>query len=275
MVEVEPLAQFIQERVSENGLSLADALSAAKDFKLSLAEVEVEVLKNNKMPMRYIRNNLTCNQQLGLFQSRVSVIGCGGLGGTVAALLARIGIGHVHLVDPDVFEEHNLNRQRFCTTKTIGLPKAEVAASILPDINPSINCTHRVDKFSKNDIAVSEIIVDCLDSINDRRHLADLCQKHERPLVHGAVKEWYGQVGISSSNNNLFNTLYSQVPQESSPSLTKNKQAPKVLAPTVSYIASIQVIEVCKLVLKLPSELHQNWLSCDLLASTLDQVPSY
>lgn len=269
-----PLAQFIQERASENGFSLANAQLAAKDFQLSLAEVEIEALKNNIMPMRYIRNNLTCDQQLRLFHSKVSVIGCGGLGGTVAVLLARTGVGNVHLVDPDVFEEHNLNRQRFCTTKTIGLPKVEVAIANLPDINPAIHCTYIVNTFSENDIAVSEIIVDCLDSVNDRRHLAKLCRQYKRPLVHGAVKEWYGQVGVAITNNNLIDTLYSQVAPNQPPSITEHKQAPKVLAPTVAYIASIQVVEACKLLLNIPSGLHQNWLSCDLLASTLDHIPS-
>lgn len=269
-----PLAQFIQESASEQGLSLADAQIAAKNFNISLAKVEIEALKNNVKVTRYIRNNLTCDQQLRLFQSKVSVIGCGGLGGTVASLLARIGVGHIHIVDPDVFEEHNLNRQRFCTIKTIGLQKAEVAATNLPDINPAIHCTYIVNKFTQNDIAISEIIVDCLDSVNDRRHLADLCRQYERPLVHGAVKEWYGQVGVASTNNNLINILYSQVAANKPANPTENKQAPKVLAPTVAYIASIQVVEACKLLLNIPSELHQNWLSCDLLASTLDQIPS-
>lgn len=263
-----PLAQFIQERATEDGFSLADAQIAAKNFKLSLAKVEIEALKNNVMPTRYIRNNLTCDQQLRLFQSKVSVIGCGGLGGTAAALLARIGVGHVHLVDPDIFEEHNLNRQRFCTINTLGLPKAEVTASSLPDINPAVSCTHGMNNFVENDIVVSEIIVDCLDSVNDRRLLADLCREHDLPLVHGAVKEWYGQLGIATPENYLISTLY---PRHSD---IQSTTSPKVIAPTVSHLASLQVIEVCKSLLQLPTQLSNHWVAIDLKTTDFDILPS-
>ena len=69
-----------------------------------------------------------------LLQTRVFVLGCGGLGGHVASLLARLGVGGLRLCDSDIFEESNLNRQYFCTESTLGQPKAVATARGLRDM---------------------------------------------------------------------------------------------------------------------------------------------
>lgn len=79
---------------------------------------------------------LTRQQQLGLRDSHVLIIGCGGAGGTVAMALARSGVGRFTLVDPDVFESTNMNRQMCCTRQTLGLNKAQVTADCIMQVNP-------------------------------------------------------------------------------------------------------------------------------------------
>ena len=80
--------------------------------------------------MRYMRNLHTYSmaEQAWLLNSRAAVVGLGGLGGTVTQILARAGVGGLVLIDGDIFEEHNLNRQLFCTQEGIGSSKARTAA---------------------------------------------------------------------------------------------------------------------------------------------------
>ena len=95
---------------------------------------------------RYLRNkkSITESQQDALSKCHVVVLGCGGLGGSVAESLARIGVGKLTLVDNDVFVLSNLNRQRFSTNKTIGQSKVEIAKEKLFERSEGASCRERV-----------------------------------------------------------------------------------------------------------------------------------
>lgn len=179
--------------------------------------------------------------------------------------LARTGIGTMHLVDPDIFEEHNLNRQNFCTIETIGFPKAETAAKTLTKINPALTCTFSHAPFTEKDLKPG-IIIDCLDDIEPRLQLAHLCRKHELLLIHGAVIEWYGRMGAVTAENRLIDLLYT------TSSTTAPVKPPKVLAPTVYHTASLQVAETLKHILGLKQTTTDSWLDCDLKSSTFEQI---
>lgn len=270
IADMADLAGFIRQKAVEGSIALADEQAAAAAFALPLADVEEQVLLLGILPLRFLRNGLSCIQQLRLLRARVSVIGCGGLGGTVSEILSRLGVGTLRLIDPDCFEEHNLNRQRFSTVDTLGRPKVEVARAALAAINPVTHIEAVRAKFGETDVLASEIVVDALDSADGRRLLGTLCKKHDRPLIHGAVREWYGQVGIATTANDLIAGLYpppAQPPAASPP--------PRVIAPTVGAIAAMQAAETCKLILGLPSLLTGSWLSCNLLASEYDLIPGH
>ena len=262
------LRQFIARHTVDGCIALADELAAAASQGLPLRKIEEQGLILGVMPRRLMRNCLSCAQQLRLLRARVAVIGCGGLGGTVAEILTRLGVGSLRLVDPDIFEEHNLNRQRFATLETLGFPKVSAAKSALKAINPVTEIEVIQSEFCKADVQAAEIIVDCLDSAGKRQVLATLCKTLNRPLIHGAVQEWYGQVGVATSANDLIASLY--------PSTLNNSPlplSPRVIAPTVSAIASLQAAETCKFLLNLPSALNYSWLSCNLLDSEYDCIP--
>lgn len=99
-------------------------------------EVMVALLQDGIWPERFRRNYgvFSADAMVRLLQTRVFVLGCGGLGGHVASLLARLGVGGLRLCDSDIFEESNLNRQYFCTESTLGQPKAVVTARGLHDM---------------------------------------------------------------------------------------------------------------------------------------------
>ncbi len=266
---MDDLHDFILQRVVESCIALADEQAAAAAFNLPLKEVEEQALLLGVMPRRHLRNCLSCEQQLRFLRARVSVIGCGGLGGSVAEILARLGVGTLRLIDPDCFEEHNLNRQRFATVETLGHAKVQAARTALMVINPAIHIDAVQAEFCETDVLAAEVIVDALDSAGKRLILAALCKKHDRPLVHGAVREWFGQVGIATAANDLIAGLFPATGQEPATPLPL-----RVIAPTVALIAGIQAAETGKLLLGLPSVLTGNWLSCNLLDCEYELIPN-
>ncbi len=265
MAEKSDLLRFLQQRREDDTISLADERVAAKLFDCSLRKVEETALNHSILPRRYRRNGLSCRDQLKLLQTRVAIIGCGGLGGRTAELLARLGIGSLSLTDPDTFSESNLNRQNFCTTETLGCHKAEVLAHELQKINPILESTVYISRFGQSVISTADIVIDGLDSTEARRELSRICQEQSKLLIHGAVKGWYGQAGVEHSTTPLITTLY--------PETTASSAPPKVLPMTVSLIAAIQAAEACKLLLGHASPLTHGWLQCDLLHCDFDTLP--
>ena len=212
---------------------------------------------------RSIRNGLDQTDQDTLQQATVSIIGCGGLGGRTAELLVRLGVGSFILTDPDIFTVSNLNRQIFCTPDTLGLPKAEVVAGELQKINPELIIHFHIQTFSEESIKNAALVIDGLDSAKDRLQLAKICRSRSIPLVHGAVKQWYGQTGVDQNTSPLIDSLY--------PNATTSSP-PKVLPMTVALIAAMQAAEACKCLLNKTSPLQHGWLQCDLLHCDYEQI---
>ena len=147
---------------------------------------------------RTIRNGLASADQNALQRATVSIIGCGGLGGRCAELLVRLGVGSLILTDPDIFSSSNLNRQIFCTPETLGQKKAAVVACELQKINPEATIRFHVQAFSEENIKDADLVIDGLDSAKARLQLAKICRTRSIPLIHGAVKQWYGQTGVDT-----------------------------------------------------------------------------
>lgn len=204
--------------------------------------------------------SISAKQLQTLQQSRVAIIGCGGLGGYVIEELARIGIGHLHLFDPDTFSASNCNRQLNALESTMGLYKAEVACTRVASIHPFCRarpfCADFRDVPEELGFAV-DAVVDCLDDIQARHDLAALCNRLGLPLIHGAVNGWYGQVGVQLPGRDLIDRLY--------PKRTETRSdVPSVLSFTVALVASLQAAETVKTLLGLDSPLHYSWLYIDL-----------
>src|SRR5512133_248942 len=134
------MISFLKECVEGDLIPWVAQVAAAERFGVSLAQVESSILALGLLPARYQRNRqaISAEQQRILFHSRVAVIGCGGLGGYVIEELARLGVGTIIAIDPDVFEEHNLNRQLLSSPATLGRAKVEAAAARIAEINPAV-----------------------------------------------------------------------------------------------------------------------------------------
>lgn len=163
--------------------------------------------------VRYLRNGIFSDMdQAMLKKKKVAVIGCGGLGGYVIEMLARLGIGHLVLCDGDVFDESNLNRQLMSTEANIGKGKAHEAAKRVGSINSSVCVTVRDEKLTGQNgrgiIYGCDLVIDALDTPRDKVLLEALCDELEIPLVHGAISGWFGQVAVVFPGDEILYRFY-------------------------------------------------------------------
>lgn len=264
---------FIQERVSNGLLPWAAQDAAVEQFGCSHAAVEELALENGIFPARYQRNRnmISVAEQLLLFRSRIAVIGCGGLGGYIIEELARLGIGSIVAIDPDIFEEHNLNRQMLATLRTLGQAKVEAALARVNEINPAVTVTPIKDAFCTangrellNGVTVA---VDALDSIAYRLELAEICTEMDIPMVHGAIGGWYGHVATQLPGDTTVQNIYSN--WVAGKGIEQQLGNP---AFTPAVVASLQVAEVCKIILGRGKLLRNRKLSIDLLDMEIHEI---
>jgi len=264
---------FVRDHASDRLLSWHDQLEAARRYGVSPAQVEEVALERGITPARYQRNRKTLSaaDQLTLFRSRVAVIGCGGLGGYVLEELARLGVGTIIAVDPDVFEEHNLNRQLYSTPANLGSPKVQAAAARIAEINPAVTLIpHQVPFSAENGAGLLDgcrVAVDALDSIDARLELSATCSRLDIPLVHGAIAGWYGHITTLLPGDTSLETIY--------PAHSARKGVEQTLGNpsfTPAVVASLQVAEVCKLLLGRGTCLRGRQLQIDLLAMEMNLI---
>lgn len=267
-----PLQEFLAARAEGDLLPWAAQCEAARWFGQSLGEVEAAALGHGLMPGRYRRNRQTVStgDQLRLCTSRVAVIGCGGLGGYLIEELARLGVGTLVVVDPDVFEEHNLNRQLLSSPADLGAAKVDVARARVAAVNPAVCVVAHRAAFSRENapalLAGCTAVVDGLDNVLARRELAAACAALGLPLVHGAIAGWYGQIAVQLPGGDLSPILR--------PSPTGKGVEAKLGNPsfTPAVVASLQVAELTKVLLGRGSTLAGRTLFIDLLAMRFEEV---
>ncbi|HIJ86312.1 MAG TPA: HesA/MoeB/ThiF family protein [Desulfuromonadales bacterium] len=267
------LSAFVRDHSNCQLLPWILQCEAADYFNVSLAEVEEAALQQGILPARYQRNRqaISASDQLILFRSSIAVIGCGGLGGYVVEELARLGVGRIVVIDPDVFEEHNLNRQLFSTPANLGRAKVEAAAARVSEINPAVTLTAIQEAFSPANggelLKGCRIVVDALDSIQVRLELAEVCTTMNIPLVHGAIAGWFGHVTTQFPGDTTLQTIYR--------SWKGGKGVEQTLGNpsfTPAVVASLEVAEVCKLLLGQGVPLRDRQLVIDLLAMEMNII---
>ncbi len=223
-------------------------------------------------PIRYLKNHtaISVTEQSQLASARILVVGCGGLGGYVLEYLGRLGVGFIRVVDPDIFNETNLNRQILSSQMNLGKPKVLTAYHRMKAINPLVNL-EPIEAYLTSDNAASllegmHLVIDALDSVPARLLLQDACRTANLPLVHGALAGWWGQVCVIQPGEDLLNIIYSDRQAE-----TGIEQELGCLSFTTAMVASLQAAETVKLLLGKPSLKH-TLLMVDCLANTLEKI---
>ena len=225
-----------------------------------------------EVPNRYIRNveALSAQESASLAAKRVAVVGCGGLGGSVIEALARIGVGFLRVIDGDVFEESNLNRQMLCTEEALGREKAIVAAERVAAINSTVSVESVVTMLDERNavdvLGGVDCVVDCLDNLEARFWAAHACQELNIPIVYGAIAGWFGQTCTVYPGDESFVSIYGAVEGESQHKHLGN------LPFTAYAVAAIQAAEVVKVLLERPAPMRNRLLMIDMLDGSFDEV---
>jgi len=237
-----------------------DALRLASQSGLTVHDVYREALGMGICPYRYLRNraSISGEEQLRLCTSCVAVVGAGGLGGHVILLLARVGIGHIVVIDHDAFDETNLNRQTLAGRQALGRAKAGEAVAVVRDVNPGVRVTPRhirIDRSNAREVLHgSDVIVDALDNIPDRLAIDDASRSLGIPLVHGALAGFEGQVMTIFPEDAGLKRLYGGYATVGDRIGGERSQSPEAIlgvpSMTPSLIATLQAMEVIKIILK-------------------------
>ncbi len=251
---------------SPKQLSLEQTEKIAAETNMPLRAIEYFALENGIVPCRYQRH-IGCigiDGQKKLLDSSVIIVGLGGLGGYVAEELARAGLGRITGVDSDVFDQTNLNRQLLADQENLGQKKVDQARDRLAKVNKAVEFIGypvTLDKLPDETYRNADLVIDCLDSIDDRFVLAQKCSAADVPLVHGAIAGWYGQVAVVWPGTGMLNKLY----RPGGKGIEQGLGNPPF---TAALAASLMVAQAVKLLIGLAgdiSEKKQNLLFFDLL----------
>ncbi len=213
--------------------------------------------------------------QLKLLESRVLLIGAGGLGSPASLYLAAAGVGTLGIVDDDRVDASNLQRQIAHSTETLGDWKAESAKRTLQALNPDVNVityTERVDSENVDRILADgwDVIVDGADNFPTRYLLNDAAVWHDIPLVHGSIYRFEGQVTVFKPHQGpCYRCLFPQPPP---PELAPSCAEGGVLGVLPGIVGSLQASEALKLCLGIGESLSGRLLLFDALSTEFNEV---
>ncbi len=249
-------------------LSMRAIREIATHLGLPCRELAAIGLENGFVPLRYVKNigTLGLEGQATLLRSKAVVTGSGGIGGQAAELLVRMGFGAVSLIDPDVFDETNLNRQNFACGDVLGMPKVEVVRDRLLEIDQDVEVTaHRLAADRDNLPGLLEgagVVIDALDNLDDRLLLQEAAAKQGVVMVHGAIAGSSLQVTtIYPGDPGIASFVPPRVGTEKTRGIEVETGNP---ATTPALAAAIQVQEAVKALLGRESTLRGKMLYLDL-----------
>lgn len=211
------------------------------------------------------------NQQRKLLSSKVLVMGVGGLGSGVIMNLAALGVGQIKVVDSEIVEIENFNRQLIHKYKNIGRAKVMSAKEWVQEFNPDIKV--EIEKIRINDlnyfsiIEDYDIIVDCFDSYESKYMLNEIALRHNKILVHGSIQGYCGQVTTIVPNKTGCLSCVLQKPK------VFEKENMCSLSPITSVISALQAQEVLKIITGCGELLLNKFLVFDGYKSEMKILP--
>lgn len=205
--------------------------------------------------------------QQRLLESRVLLIGAGGLGCPLALYLAAAGVGHLGLVDDDFVDASNLQRQVLYTTADVGRPKVEVATERIRALNPDVEVTpYRLRLDATNALEIFErydVVVDGTDNFPTRYLSNDACVLLGKPNVYGSIFRFEGQASVFDARTGpCYRCLYPEPPP---PGAVPSCEEGGVLGVLPGVVAMVQATETVKLLTGIGTSLSGRLLLYDAL----------
>ncbi len=269
-------AKTLQELGYEEPVSLAGGFT---DWKRNGLPVELTAGLDAPRRARYSRHLLIPEVgeqgQLKLLDSKILLIGAGGLGSPASLYLAAAGVGRLGIVDADVVDESNLQRQIVHSTERLGEPKVDSARRTIEALNPDVEVVAYKERLTSENVERIladgwDVIVDGADNFPTRYLVNDASVWHDIPVVHGSIYRFEGQVTVLKPGDGpCYRCLFpSPPPPELAPSCAEGG----VLGVLPGVIGSLQASEALKLALGIGEPLVGRLLLFDALAGEFNEV---
>jgi molybdopterin/thiamine biosynthesis adenylyltransferase/rhodanese-related sulfurtransferase len=269
-------AKTLEELGYENVASLAGGFT---DWKRNGFPVQLPRSLDAAKRQRYSRHLLIPEVgeegQMKLLDSRVLLIGAGGLGSPAALYLAAAGVGKLGIVDDDRVDESNLQRQIAHSTERLGEWKAESAKRTLEALNPDVEAIPYLERLTSENVERIladgwDVIVDGADNFPTRYLVNDAAVWHDIPLVHGSIYRFEGQVTVFKPHEGpCYRCLFPTPPP---PELAPSCAEGGVLGVLPGIVGSLQASEALKLCLGIGESLSGRLLLFDALATEFHEV---
>jgi molybdopterin/thiamine biosynthesis adenylyltransferase len=268
--QISELAE-IEDDVRIIHLRQVHELAAANDCPIR--EVELAALEIGIVPWRYVRNlgTVGLEGQARLLRATVAVVGLGGLGGYVAEALARMGVGRLVVIDGDLFEEHNLNRQILSAEANLGTDKVQAARQRVAEINGAVEVIGHAVTLTRENLPRllegADVIVDALDRLPIRLTLQEGAQALGIPMVHGSIAGFLGQVMTIFPGDPGLRSLYGDTDELPEQGLEAQLGTP---AATPMAVAAWEAQEVVKVLLDHGELLRNRLLVMDMQSGVIE-----
>ena len=269
-------AKTLEELGYENVVSLAGGYT---DWKRNGFPTQLPRTLDAEKRSRYSRHLLIPEVgeegQLKLLESRVLLVGAGGLGSPASLYLAAAGVGRLGIVDDDRVDASNLQRQIAHSTETLGDWKADSAKRTLEALNPDVDVVTYKERLSSENVDRIladgwDVIVDGADNFPTRYLINDASVFHDIPVVHGSIFRFEGQVTVFKPHEGpCYRCLFPQPPP---PELAPSCAEGGVLGVLPGIIGSLQASEALKLALGIGESLSGRLLLFDALATEFNEV---
>ena len=269
-------AKSLAELGYENVSSLVGGFT---DWKRNGFDVETPRTLSPQQRARYSRHLLIPEVgeagQQRLLASRVLLIGAGGLGSPASLYLAAAGVGTIGIVDADVVDDSNLQRQIVHSTDRIGEAKVLSAKRTIEALNPDVDVKTYEERLTSENVERIlgegwDLIVDGADNFPTRYLVNDASVWHDIPVVHGSIYRFEGQVTVFKPHAGpCYRCLFPTPPP---PELAPSCAEGGVLGVLPGIVGSLQASEALKLLLGIGETLQGRLLLIDALATTFDEV---
>ena len=249
------------------------------DWKRNGFEIETPAVLSPEQRARYSRHLLIPEVgeegQQKLLNARVLLIGAGGLGSPASLYLAAAGVGTLGIVDDDVVDDSNLQRQIVHSTDRLGEPKVLSAKRTIEALNPDVTVVGYQERLSSENVDRIladgwDVIVDGADNFPTRYLVNDASVWHDVPVVHGSIYRFEGQVTVFEPGEGpCYRCLFPTPPP---PELAPSCAEGGVLGVLPGIVGSLQTSEALKLILGVGDTLRGRLLLFDALATSFDEV---
>lgn len=274
------LADSAERQLAPDGnayrvIALEATLSVSEECRISMRHVEIAALRQGVVPCRYLRNmgTIGLDGQTRLLESTVAVVGAGGLGGTAVELLARLGAGHLIIIDDGRFADHNLNRQIMSAQENLGQLKVAVAAGRVSKVNRAVEVTTVAERLTDGNahrlLRGARVVVDGLDNLSSRFAVEHACRDLAIPYVYGTIAGFCGQLMTIYPGDPGLSSFYGPCPDGLQHGMEIATGNP---ATTPALVAALQVQEVVKIVTGIGTPLRSRVLMLDIAHGMFDTI---